>query len=213
MNYLKLGNVWGRVTEVKELKSRKGQRKPYLFLTIDCGNERLGQVRTFGRIWGEKRIADFQSVYKAHSAEIIRFTGFFSQYDDEEGKRNSNYTFLKWQPVKDKEMKAAFVLKGLVHSKSSDSEIVRLSVVNEASGDYEETEEVFDIYIHPQTAFEGYNSFAGFEEIEAGHYIEVSGYIRTKEPEDEFGMTSSDIKPYAMRIKKLNTASKEEPPL
>ncbi|HCZ10890.1 MAG TPA: hypothetical protein DHV16_01245, partial [Nitrospiraceae bacterium] len=114
-----------------------------------------------------------------------------------------------------KEHKAAFVLRGKVSVKdiSGDIPTIGIIVLTEATDDYPEKEEAFAVCIHPQTVFEGgYNSFAGFEEIEEGHGIEASGYLRTKEPEDEFGRASSDIRPYAMRIKKLNNgaAPKEE---
>lgn len=201
MKYLKLGNVFGRVVEVTEKKSQKGKGKPYLRLQIECGNDKFGQIKAYGRIWGEKRIADFLAFHKANPTATVRLTGFFSQYDAEEGQRNSNYTFTKFQLAEGKEMKAVFVLCGQVTEKDGDK--LTLLVVTEATEEYKEQREEFEVFLHPEAKFEGYNEFAGADEIAVGHNIEASGYIRAKEPEDEYGMTSSDIRPYAMRIKLL----------
>ncbi|MFA5354002.1 MAG: hypothetical protein WC291_07220 [Thermodesulfovibrionales bacterium] len=208
---LKMGNVWGKVVSVEQKKADKS-KKPYLILTIECGNSRLGAVKAYGRIWNENRIQPFLDFYKAHAQETIRLTGFFSQYAGDDGKVMSNYTFTRWQTDPEKEAKAVFVLKGEVLGTETDTQALHVLVTTEGTDEYQETKEKFTVYVHPEAVFQGYHSFAGFDEIEVGHQVEVSGYLRTRDPEDEFGLSSTDVRPYAMRIKKIATAEAEPAP-
>jgi hypothetical protein len=212
---LKLGNVWGVVSDVQQKKSERGTGKPYLFLTINIDNPLLGQFKTFGRIWGEKRITDFLELHKKNKTKIFRLTGFFSQYNDSEsGTRYSNYTFTRFQiSSPEQEKKAAFVIIGKVLEKLDDgkNQIVTVQVYTPKTEHYEATIENYELYLHPDTNYMGYNSFAAFEEITVDDPVQTSGYLRAKEPEDEFGMMTNAIKPYISSLSKIQIKTEEEP--
>src|SRR5512139_2188767 len=112
MKHYNNGNVWGRVSAVKREHSQE-RRTPYLAITVECPNEMFGNLRTYGRLWGEDKINAFIDYHKSHPGQVYRFQGFFSQYE-KDGARYSNYTFFNWQSADVKEFRAAFVLVGEV---------------------------------------------------------------------------------------------------
>jgi len=192
MKHFNSGNVWGRVANCKLQKSDQGT--PYLQIQFECSNELFGNIKTYGRLWGQDKIDAFIDYFKKHPGQSFRFKGFFSQYDKEEGQRYSNYTFFEWQPVDGKEFRAAFVLTGevtAVEEVNGEGKIY-LHLLREGRGEYRDIEEDFEVYTLNVQEIAGINE---------GDILQVKGVMRAKEPEDYFGMPSGEIKPYVSELK------------
>lgn len=194
MKHFNAGFVWGRIAKVKKQYSHSGT--PYLTIEIECQNELFGNIRTYGRLWGEEKIDAFMDYHKQHPGAAYRLQGFFSQYDKEEGTRYSNYTFFSWQPVEGKEFRATFVLTGEVTAaeKTPDNDgKLYLSLTREGSGDYKDINEDFEVYTLEPQKVDGLNH---------GDLVQVKGVLRYKEAEDYFGAASSGpVRPYVMEMK------------
>ncbi|MCC6345667.1 MAG: hypothetical protein IT388_00610 [Nitrospirales bacterium] len=211
--YLKSGLVVGKVADVQEKRSKKGKGTPYLFISIQCGNPELGNVMTFGKIWGAKRIEEFLAYYTAHAAEGIELIGFFSQYRDANGIVRSNYSFVRFHPDHTGDWRAAFALRGYIAVKDLDDEgrpLLSLKVVDERTNrreqDEEESEakeEIFQVYVHPRAEYKNIKAGASFDDVQIDDYVEVPGFLRTEAPRDRYGREMSDIRPYAMIIERL----------
>lgn len=187
------GNCWGRVASVKKEHSHTGA--PYLQIQVECPNSLFGNIKTYGRLWGEEKVNAFLDHYKQHPGSAYRFRGFFSQYDKESGVRYSNYTFYSWEVFTGGEFRTAFILVGevtAIETKDGEAKLY-LHLLREGQGDHKDIEEDFEIYcLNAQEA-------SGISE---GDIIHVKGVMRYKEPEDYFGGSlSGQVKPYVMEIK------------
>lgn len=193
---LNSGTLWGRIASAIRKKSDGG--KPYIFITLECGNEFLGNVQTYVRLWGEERVEKFLDYYKQHPHDAYRFFCFFNQYEDD-GRTLSNYTAYKWVPYQGSELKATFILRGKITGGdlSADEPYLNLYLKREGDEGYEPAEEKFLVYLHPKMVFV---KGASREDLKEGAHVEIAGYLRAKEPEDSFGRQSSDIRPYVMEM-------------
>ena len=201
MKHFNMGNVWGRVAGIKLEKSNND--KPYLAIQLECGNELHGNVKTYGRLWGQDKIDAFLDYFKKNPGTAFRFKGFFSQYDKEEGLRYSNYTFFSWLPYEGKEFRSSFILVGELTAieKINGEGKLHLHLNRECQGNYKDIEEDFEVYTFNSQDIDG---------IEEGALIEVAGFLRAKEPEDAFGRASGAIKPYVMEIRERKQAEVTE---
>jgi hypothetical protein len=184
------GNVWGRV--VKATLEEKGR---FLQLKIDCSSPKYGKVATYGRIWGKSRIKPLQDYLKKNAGALIRFTGFFQQYE-KDGRHYSNYTFYEWSPAPDKEPRAAFILVGDLKYEGLDEKgdtRLLVELLREGIEDRMPVEESFELYAMSETLLEG---------ILEGDTIETKGIIRPKAAEDEYGGSGGEIRAYVMEISK-----------
>ncbi|MDP2167951.1 MAG: hypothetical protein Q8J64_06445 [Thermodesulfovibrionales bacterium] len=201
MKHFNLGNVWGRVASV-ELKKSEGKGTPYIQIQVECPNDLHGNIKTYGRLWGQGKIDAFMDFHKKHPGSAFRFRGFFSQYDGEEGMRLSNYTFFEWAASEAKEFRATFILKGEVtgtESPRGEGKLL-LHLVREGQNGHADTIEDFVVYTATAEELDG---------IEAGQIVEVKGVIRPKDREDYFGDTRSPIKPYLKELKILTETAEE----
>lgn len=183
------GNVWGRI-----LTAKADDKGRYLQLKLDCASEKYGKVKTYGRIWGKDRMKPLREHFKTNRDEIIRFTGFFQQYE-KDGKTFSNFTFYEWTPAPDKECRAAFILVGVLSTEDLvDGETrLTLDLVRDGVDNSRPVEESLQVWVLSEDLMKG---------IAEGDVIEVKGIIRPREPEDEYGGSGGEIKPYAMAIVK-----------
>lgn len=183
---------------MEKLYSHNG--RPYLAIQVECPNSLYGNVKTYGRLWGEEKINAFFYYHKEHPGAAYRFRGFFSQYDKEEGVRYSNYTFFSWEVFEAGEFRAGFFLRGEVtgvEMKDGEGKI-SLYLVREGDGDYSDVTGNFEVY-----TLNGYtlnaHDVAG---IPVGSTLEVRGVIKYKEPEDYFGgPPSGPVRPYVKTLK------------
>jgi len=202
--HFNLGNVWGRVSDANLKYTETGT--PYLAIQVECGNELHGNIRTYGRLWGQVKIDSFLDYYKQHPGSAYRFKGFFSQYDKEEGVRYSNYTFFAWEPFTGSEFRAAFILTGEVTAveKAGGEGKLSLHLERPGSGDYPDVEEDFEVYTPNAQQLDG---------ISEGNVVQVKGLLCYKEQEDYFGGTPENnvVRPYVKGdIKVIENEKKEE---
>lgn len=196
MKHFNAGNVWGRVASVERQTSTSGT--PYLAIQVECPNSLYGNVKTYGRLWGEDKINAFFDHHKSHPGAAYRFRGFFSQYDKEEGKRYSNYTFFSWEVFDGGEFRAVFILTGevtAVEKKNGEAKLF-LHLLREGQSGYRHVTEDFEVYtLNAQEA-------AGISE---GDTLQVKGVLSYKEPEDYFGGSpQGPVKPYVKTLKVYN---------
>lgn len=193
MKHFNSGNVWGRVASVERKYSQSGTL--YLAIQVECPNSLYGNVKTYGRLWGEEKINAFFDYHKSHPGAAYRFRGFFSQYDKDEGRRYSNYTFFSWEVFDGGEFRAVFILTGevtTIEQKDGEGKLY-LHLTREGTGDYRDMREDFIVYT-PNA-----QDVAGVSE---GDTVQVKGVLSYKEPEDYFGGSpSGPVKPYVKTMK------------
>jgi hypothetical protein len=204
MKHFNSGNVWGKVASVEKQYFTGGTL--YLAIQVECPNSLHGNVKTYGRLWGKEKINAFFDYHKAHPGASYRFRGFFSQYDKEEGKRYSNYTFFSWEPFEGSEFRAVFILTGkvtAVEEKNGEAKLY-LHLIREGQGDYKDIDENFEVYATNSQAVSG---------ISEGDTVQVKGVISYREPEDYFGGSSQGpVKPYIKEIKVYEPELSEQGP-
>jgi hypothetical protein len=190
--------VWGRVdgTVEKKLSNEgKGRKKdsadgsskkgaPFYRLKVICASHR-GNAFAYGRIWNEEKVKNLIEHLKKNPGAGIKLVGWFNQYDKtlEGGKieRRSNFTWHDWAPDECLDPRAAFSIVGMVTAMEGDL----LSLHLERKGSQGE-----DFRIH---ALES----VSMERLTVNDIIQVKGYLRSKDGEDEFGDTdNSPILPY-----------------
>ena len=204
MKHFNSGNVWGRVAKA-ELK-HTDRNTPYLSIEVECPNSLYGNVKTYGRLYGESKANAFFDYHKAHPGVAYRFRGFFSQYDKEEGKRYSNYTFFSWEVFDGGEFRAAFILTGevtAVETKDGEGKI-SMHLMREGQGEYQDINEDFEVYMPNAQELSG---------ISDGMTIQVKGVMSYKEAEDFFGGSpSGPVRPYVKTLKLYGPKAEEGDP-
>ena len=178
------GTVWGRVDGVPRRKlSNEGKGDPYWTIKVICPSYR-GNAFAFGRIRNEEKAEALIDYLKKNPHGGVKLVGFFNQYE-KDGSRLSNFSWYDWQPHACEDPRAAFVLVGRVEGVQDDT----LALVLEREGSDPEDLEVYALSA---------GALKGFTE---GDVVEVKGYLRSKEPEGEFGETNnSPIRPYIEQI-------------
>ncbi len=181
------GTVWGRVDGVPTRKlSEEGKGRPYWRLKVTCPSHR-GNVLAYGRLWNKEKAEALIDYLKKNPSAGIKLVGFFNQYDDKkENVRRSNFTWYDWSPDACEDPRAAFVLVGKVEAMKDDVLVLQLS---REGNDPED----FEVYALTSSALKG---------IIEGDVIEVVGYLRSKNPDDEFGRSNnSPVRPYIEELK------------
>jgi hypothetical protein len=195
------GHVWGRVAAAEE-KAAEVTGTPYLAITLECPNEMFGNIKTYGRLWGRKKVERFMAYHKDHPGMAYHFQGFFSQYE-KDNQPLWNYTFFQWTPFTSSEFRVAFILVGeIVRTVKTDADgIIFLYLEREGTGDREPVKEDFQIFTLNAQEVDG---------LEPGMIIKAKGVLRYKEAEDFFGDTpEGKVRPYIMELKTLGATGKE----
>lgn len=190
-------------TGCRDKKRILQRRDAVLAIQIECPNSLYGNVKTYGRLWGEDKINAFFDYHKSHPGSAYRFRGFFSQYD-KEGARYSNYTFFSWEVFDGGEFRAVFILTGevtAIETKDGEGKLY-MHLIREGQGDYRDVEEDFEVYtLNPR-------EIAGISE---GDVVQVKGVLSYKEPEDYFGgAPQGPVKPYVKQLKVYKSEGVEQ---
>jgi hypothetical protein len=192
MNHYNAAHVWGRIVGTPSTKkSKEGKGAPYLRLEVSCYHPRFGNVRAYGNLWGQKKISGLLDEFRMNQRALFKFDGFVSQYEDGEGKRFTNFTFIDWQPATaDAEPRAAFILVGEVEGIAGDRLTLFLKRPKRGSED-EHVEERFAFHLAEDGGLNG---------AMVGDLVKVKGYLRAAAGEDPFGENTSPIRPYVEHI-------------
>lgn len=193
--HFNVGNVFGRVSEVKEDKSEGG--KPYLQITVDVSGSKSGSCRAYCRMWGEQRCREFLEHYKKNSGGTYWMKGFFSQYQDRNSNWLSNFTVYQWE-AKPVDPRAVFILKGEVShqpSRTTDGgQRFLLRVCRKGENGYGDTEDSFELWAQGERLL---------DPVAVGNFCEIKGYVRQETLEGEFGESSGPIRAYVHELKVL----------
>lgn len=196
--------VFGSLLKKPELLTTEQSGKEYASFQVQCPNDLHGNVRTYGKIWGEKAAA-FCGAVKA--GEKLRLEGVLQQYTNDQEQLVTNFVFFNWSPCTQKqakELRAVFILVGEVTG------------VSEASSDEEgrhrdqwevellfEQEETEERQARSETFLflaEKAGSLGISEEL-IGKTVQISGAL--EQPEDYFG----NKKPTRPMIKEIKVVS------
>ena len=184
-----MGNVWGRVVEMKDIQEDKRR----LNLHLGCMGK-FGNVHAFGTLWGNDKIDSFLAQYKKDSGQMFRFKGFFSQYlAANQPFKLTNFRFYQWDVAHNQEPRASFVLRGKVDGTEGKGErgIVNLILSQPAKGKYKATEEKFELWV-PETHF--------LEALKPGEFYEMKGFLQQGDGEDIYGQAKGDVRPYILDV-------------
>ncbi len=189
------GHVFGRVTEVEELLSSGG--KPYLSIKMNVSGAKSGQATAFCRVWGEKRCQDFMGLFKTKPAALV-LRGMMTSYcDDEKNIFYNNFTCFSAEATT-AEARAVFILRGEVDQVTATTDggqRVLLRVIREAKDAYQESSELFELWLQGEKLFDA---------VAAGQDIEVKGMIRQGEVDDFYGGGDGPVRAYVDKLKILS---------
>lgn len=195
--------IWGQIHEFKR-KTSEPNNKYFIELSVKCPFPKYGNVRVFGRIWGEELVEEFMKAFKP--GDLVRLQGAFSQYKDKDGNAQTNFSFYRadaWDPANDKHThkRATFRLLGEVNAYESLAEGGRLflTVKLENENSKYDREDIFEIFVP-----EGVSLDFGAE-YPASTLVRVKGVI--SQEEDEFGDVTVPSRPV---IVEMNRAGKDE---
>lgn len=192
-SHFNAGNVWGSVIDTQAHVSKNG--KPVMVITLDCSGAH-GNVRTFGRLWGEERIRSLTRHLETNPGANIRLRGFFSMYlEREQHNRLYNFTFFKWQPNEAPVFRAAFVLRGEITALDLENLRISLHMHRPGKEGYPANEEDADIYCDDTDVLDA---------AAAGDVWEFKGFLMQGEGEDEYGVASGPVLPWVKEAKKLS---------
>jgi hypothetical protein len=199
------GNVFGKITEVKEESSNGG--KPYLQISVDVSGDKSGRVKAYCRMWGEQRINEFMNEWKRFPTEAYWFRGFLGQYTSKSGDVLSNFTVFNFERKAD-EKRAVFILKGVVShhpSRTNDSgQRFLLDVTREGANGKEETES-FELWSPGEKLLDPVN---------LGDLVEAKGLVRQKDVDGFYGGSEGPVRAYVdlLKIIPLDAVSDEDLP-
>lgn len=106
--------VYGSLLKTPELKETEETGKKYASFQIQCANDLHGNVRVYGKIWGDRAVS-FVGAVKA--GDKIRLEGVLQQYKNDQEQLVTNFVFFNWEPCTEKqakELRAVFIMVGEV---------------------------------------------------------------------------------------------------
>lgn len=181
-------------------KSLKKNHKKYLQIQLECPNTLHGDIKVYGRLWGDDRIEELLRTLnqdgKLMKGTALRLEGFFGQYDGEDDRRLNNYTFFKWHLFEGAEYRAVFILTGKIediHETEDDEGCVHLHIARQGVNE-QTVEEDFLLFAEDK---------AEIADLRDGQTIQAKGLIAEKGEEDYFGGSSGIFKAYVKEVKIL----------
>jgi len=183
------GNVFGKVVGEIEHKI-SGGGKDFISFEMNVSGAKCGSARAFCRMWGKERFEPFVAAVKANQQGRFALKGFFGQYWTEQNEVFSNYTIFEWSE-RDSAPRAAFILKGLAENVMPVKGGQRILLKLKRDGQEEESFEL----INPDEKL--------LDQPVHGDEIEVKGYLRQEQPEDDFGGSSGPVRAF-IEVLKIN---------
>jgi hypothetical protein len=187
--HFNLGTVFGRVM-VDSVERKSSQNSEFINFQVNVSGQRCGSVRAFCRIWKAERFEPLLAHLENNPMEPFFLNGFYGQYWDEKNTIYPSYTVYHWEP-RASDPRAAFILKGDVDiiSKSRGGQRLLLNLEREG-----QEKERLELWMQDEK----------FLDVpENGQLIEVKGYLRQEQPEDDFGGSSGPVRSYVEELKIL----------
>lgn len=187
--HFNLGTVFGRIV-ADSVERKQSEKNEFINFQVNVAGQRCGSVRAFCRIWKAERFEPLLKHLEARPLDAFFFKGFFGQFWDDRNTVYATYTVYHWEP-RDSDPRAAFILKGEVDviSKTTGGQRILLNMEREG-----QQKERLELWMQDEK----------FLDVpENGQLIEVKGYLRQEQPEDDFGGSSGPVRSYVEELKIL----------
>lgn len=176
MKHFNGANVWGVLHEFAKKTTENG--KAYIEVSVNCPHPKYGNVRVFGRLWGEDKAELFAKSFMP--GQKVNLKGNLAQYKNKKERTCTNFNFYivePWDSESDrhKSSRATFILVGEVTRFEDGKDEGRLVVAVRREG---ASEESFEVFIPAQTLLD-------ISYPEPGKLYRVKGVMAQEE--DEFG--------------------------
>jgi hypothetical protein len=176
------GNVFGKVVGEIDRKPSSGG-KEFISFEVNVSGAKCGSARAFCRMWGADRFEPLLDLLADNPQAKLALKGFFGQYCSDKNEVYCNFTIYEWQE-RDSEPRAAFILKGLVDNVMPVKGGQRILLLVKRDGSEAERFEL----INPDERLN--------DQAQNGDVIEVKGYVRQENPEDEYGGSSGPVRAF-----------------
>lgn len=185
------GCVFGRVAEEPK-KDVSTDGRDYISFKVNVSGAKSGQVTAYCRLWTAERVTPFLSHFRKSPNSPLFLKGFFGQYRDDKNNFLSNFTIFQWEERDQVDPRAVFILRGRVDLPSDTTDggqRMLFSVTREG-----QKPEEFELWAPGEKLL---------DRVEAGQVLEVKGYVRQAETEDEYGGSAGPIRAYVHNLKVL----------
>lgn len=187
--HFNMGSVFGRV-DLESIERKKNPNTEFINFQVNVSGRRCGSVRAFCRMWKAERFEPFVEHVMQRPQTPIFLKGFFSQFWDERNNVYASFTVYHWEE-RESDPRAAFILKGEVEVVSAVTLGQRL-LLQLQRGDQEA--ERLELWLQSEK----------FLDIpQQGQLIEVKGYLRQENPEDDFGGSSGPVRAFVEQLRIL----------
>lgn len=185
------GCVFGRVVETPKKETSRGGEE-YISFKVSVNGPKAGQVTAYCRLWTPERITPFLAHLRAQPQSPLFLKGFFGQYKDEQNRFLNNFTVFQWEARDSVDQRAVFILRGVVDvvtGLTDGGQRLLFKVQREG-----QQAEEFELWCAGESLL---------EQVGNGQFIEVKGYVRQENTEDEFGGSSGPIRAYVHELRVL----------
>ncbi len=164
----------------RKTSEKKNGKRRFLELVVNCPHPQYGNVRVFGRLWGDEKVKSFMESFR--NGDSIKLVGNMAQYRDKSDEVKTNFSFFSfepWDPSSDKHphKRATFIFQGEAVSFDDSGREARLSIKVRLENDSFQKEDVFEL-----SAGKACDAFTA---PEPGNLVRVKG--RIIQDEDEYG--------------------------
>ncbi len=188
--HFNMGNVFGRIV-IDSIERKQSPNSEFINFQINVSGRHCGSAKAFCRMWKTEAIDAFWSHVRARPHDPLYLRGFFGQYWDAQNTVFTTFTIHKWE-VRESDPRAAFILKGEVDVISAVKGGQRLLLNYSREG--QETER-FEYWLQDEKFL---------DTPAAGDLIEVKGYLRQEQPEDDFGGSTGPVRAYLEQLRVIS---------
>lgn len=203
--------VYGSLLQAPDLKYTPNG-KGYLSLQLQCPNDLHGNVRVYGKLWGDNLEPLLQQMTPGNK---IRMEGVLQQYEREDDQKIiTNFNFFSWRPCVKKEegeLRAVFVLVVEVNEVAAVSSVeggpideweLLVMFEQEATDKRQARSEL--LLLHAEKSIFGSIDPENLQ----GALVQISGVL--EQPEDYFGNTTKATRPMIKEMKVVSALIQEK---
>jgi len=185
--HFNMGNVFGRIV-LDSIERKNSPNSEFVNFQINVSGRHCGSVKAFCRMWKPEAIDAFWAHVRARPHDPLYLKGFFGQYWDPQNTVFTTFTIHKWE-VRESDPRAAFILKGVVDVISAVKSGQRMLLNYSREG--QETERL-EFWLQDEKLL---------DTPAAGDLVEVKGYLRQEQPEDDFGGSTGPVRAYVEQLR------------
>lgn len=190
--HFNMGSVFGRVV-MDTIERKPTPNSEFINFQVLVSGRHCGSVRAFCRMWKTDRIEPFLKHLEQRPQDPLFFKSFFDQYWDQSNKIFTTFSAYSWEP-REGDPRAAFILKGEVDIITPVTGGQRMLMYVDRNGERGEPTDRLELWLQDEK----------FLDIpSAGAFVEVKGFYRQEQAEDEYGGSSGQIAAYVEQLRKL----------